>query len=142
MLVHIINNSRTCLAWRGFTRTQRRRSTGQQPRTKSGRGPADNPDVNWSSTARCVPRIGLHGISFIRASEETSRRVVFDARGGKMVGCLLGAPTCRRPTLPRPPRPAPLCPARPAAVRRPTPPHPWYVRVLGSTIIEYLKNFY
>ena len=38
-----------------FTETKRRRSTLQQPRTKSASLPADNPRINRSSTARCVP---------------------------------------------------------------------------------------
>ena len=34
-------NSRTCLAWKEFTKTKKRRSTGQQPGRKSACGPGD-----------------------------------------------------------------------------------------------------
>ena len=47
--------SRTCLAWKGFTDTHRRRHTGQQPGTKRARGPADKPVINSGSTAGFVP---------------------------------------------------------------------------------------
>ena len=43
------------LAWRGFTKTIRRRSTGQQP-GKSARGPADKPRINRRWTG-CQPMI-------------------------------------------------------------------------------------
>ena len=45
-------NSRTCLAWNGFTRTKRRRSTGQQPGTRSASRPGDEPRINRTWTAR------------------------------------------------------------------------------------------
>ena len=77
--------------------------------------------------AAAVPRLNqtfcsstdLHRISFVHASEETFRTVVFDALEGKRVGRLLGEPTRRRPVLPRPvpPRPAPLCAAPPRPAR-------------------------
>ena len=41
---------------KGLQKTKRRRSTGQQQGTKSGRRPADKPDVNRWSTAGFVPR--------------------------------------------------------------------------------------
>ena len=74
------------------------------------------PGVNQLSTARHVPRFGLHRISFVRAPEEISSRLVFGALECKMDGSLLGAPARRRPIPPCPalPRPAPLrCPAPP-----------------------------
>ena len=40
---------------------------------------ADKPHVNRSSTARCVPRVVLDTISFVRAFEETSITIVFGA---------------------------------------------------------------
>ena len=73
----------------------------------------------------CSP-IGLNVISFVRASEESSRTVVFDSLESKRVGNLLGEQTRRRPA---PPRPAPPCPAPP----RLFPDHLWYIRVLDST---------
>ena len=45
----------------GFTETNRRQYTGQQPETKSGRRPADKPVVNsWFRYS-----IGLHRISLV-----------------------------------------------------------------------------
>ena len=115
--------SRTCLARKGLAKTRRRRSTGQPPGTKSGRRIADKLRVNRGLCSS----IGLHWISFVRVSEESFRTVVFDALGGKRVGCSLGEPTRRRPVLPGPVRPAaPPCAAPPQ-------PRQWYVRVLGST---------
>ena len=102
------------------TQTNRCRSTGQQPRTKSGFRPADKPLVNRTFCSS----IGLHRISLVRASKETFRTGVFDALGGTRDGCLLGEPIRRRPVLPGPARPA---------MRRPDPTRPWYVRVLDST---------
>ena len=58
-------SSRTYLVRKGITDAKRRLSTGQHPGVKSASGPR--------STARCVPRIGLHMISFVHASEETKR---------------------------------------------------------------------
>ena len=71
---------------------------GQQPGTKSGRGPANR----LSSTACCVPRSGLHRISFVRASEELSRTVFFGALEAKIDGSLLGEQPRRHPVPPRP----------------------------------------
>ena len=68
--------------------------------------------------------------SFVRASEESLRTVVYDALealGGKRDGCRLGEPTRRRPVLPGP------APPRRPAVRCPAPTRLWYVRVLDST---------
>ena len=84
--------------------------------------------VHWSSSRGYTghqPRInrplcssiGLHGISFVRASEETFRTVVLDAMGRKRDGCILGDRTHRHPALPCPAPPAaPPCaaPSRPA----------------------------
>ena len=84
------------------------------------------PRINRLSTA-CQPvfnrtvcsPIGLHCISFVRASGETFTTVVFDALEaleGKMNGCIMGTPSCRRPVLNRPappPRRAPPSPDPP-----------------------------
>ena len=48
-------SSRTCLACRGFTETNRRRHIGQQPGTKSASRPASKPRMNRLSTAGFVP---------------------------------------------------------------------------------------
>ena len=93
-----------------FTKTKSRRSTGQQPRTKSASRPADEPLRNRLSTAGFVPAFGLHRISLVRASGETFRRRLFDAWGGTRDACLLGVLFCRRPVLlgsAPPPRRAP-----------------------------------
>ena len=66
----------------------------------------------------CSP-ISLHGVSFVRASEGSSKKAVFEASKNKHGnGCFLGEPTRRRPVLPRP-----ALPRRPA-VRRPARPTP------------------
>ena len=68
-----------------------------------------------SSEVLCV---GLHKILVVRSSEESFRTVVPDALEGKRVGCFLGEPTCRHPTLPCPPCPAALpCAALPRLAR-------------------------
>ena len=69
---------------------------------------AGQPRVNRSFRSS----IGLHRISFVRASEETSR-TVFGSLEGKREGCLLAGSTRRRPVLPSP------APPRRPAVRRP-----------------------
>ena len=104
--------SRTCLARKGFTKTKRRRSTGQQPGTKSARGLADKPRINRSSTADFVPAFGLHRISLVRASGETFRRRVFDALEGTGVPCFLGEQFCWHAVLHNP-APPPRCAPRP-----------------------------
>ena len=55
-----------------------RRFTGQQPATKSARGPAVKPLVNRTF---CSPT-GLHRISFVRACEEMFKTVVYSALEG------------------------------------------------------------
>ena len=74
----------------------------------------------------CSP-IGLHRISYVRASRDTPRKVFFDCFERKRDGCILVETTRRRPVLPVPA--PPRCPA----VRRPAPNRPWYVWVLVST---------
>ena len=48
-------HSRTCLAWKGFTETNRRRYTGQKPGTKSIRRPADKSRIHRGSIGHFVP---------------------------------------------------------------------------------------
>ena len=62
-----------------------------------------------------IRQVGLHRNSFVRASEEAFRTVVFGCLEGKGDVCLLREPTRRRPVLPRPapPRPAAPPPRRP-----------------------------
>ena len=80
------------------------------------------PTSNRSSTARCAPRSGLHGISIVRPSAESSRTVVFVPWGATATvfswahrpAAVLGA-SARHPIPPRrcaPPHPVPLvvCP--------------------------------
>ena len=103
----------------------------KQPGAKSAYGPADEPLINQSSTARRVPRFDLHGISLVRAFEETSRMVVFGALEIEIDDCPLGASSRLAPPHPAP-RPASRgsgSPRRPA-VPRSEPLRPWYVRVL------------
>ena len=112
---------------KGFTETKRRRYSGPQPGTKSGRRPADKPLYQPRVNRLFLSSCGLNRISFVRACEESFRTVVFDALGGERVGCVLGKPTRRRLVLPGP------APPRRPALRCPEPIRPWYVRVLDST---------
>ena len=74
----------------------------------------------------CSP-IGLHGVSFVRASRVKPRRSFFHRLGSRRGCFLLGEQPRRRPLLPVPTRP------RRSAVRRPVPTCSGYVRVLDST---------
>ena len=67
-----------------------------------------------------IRQVGLHKVSFVRASEETFRTVVYGAPEGGRDGCILREPTRRHLVLPRTALP----------LRRAL---PWYVRVLDST---------
>ena len=92
--------------------------------------------VNRSSAARCVPGSGFHGVSFVRASEELSRTVVFRCPGGQNGRLFPGridppqswahppAAVPSRPAAPRRALPLSACAARLAAVRRPAPSRP------------------
>ena len=53
--VLVPRHSRTCLACKGMTETQRRLSTGRQPGRKSASRPVDNPLIGRGSTASFVP---------------------------------------------------------------------------------------
>ena len=91
---------------------------------KSAFGAADNPLINCGLCSS----IGLHRISFVRASEEPFKTYVSDVSESKKDFCPPGDPTRQCPTLP-----PPTSPRRPA-VRSLAPTRPWYVRVLDSTI--------
>ena len=69
--------------------------------------------------AAVVPRICLHRNSFVRASKETFKTIVYDALGGKRDSYFLGEPTHRHPVLPR--RPAVRRPAAPQSAAPPRP---------------------
>ena len=118
--------SRTCLACKEFTETNRRQYIGQQPGTKSARRPAGGqPVVNrWFCSL-----VGLHRVFFVRASIDTPRKVFFDLLKGKRDVCLLAESSRRRPVLP-----VPASSRRPAA-RRPVPTRVCYVRILDSTSV-------
>ena len=90
------------------------RQLGQQPGTKSARGPVDKSRVNcWF----CSP-VGLHRVIFGRASGGVFNTVVFDGRGRKKDDCFLGDQTRRHPTLPRPAPPRrPPCAGPPRPIR-------------------------
>ena len=128
---------------RELAKTKWRRPTGQQQGTKSGHRPGNKLDIPGhalhekglqrqksvgplaSSQERkallvlvinrgVCSSIGLHRVSFVRASEELFRTVVFDALEGTRDGFVLREQIRRRPILPGPPRPAaPPCAARP-----------------------------
>ena len=57
--------SRTCLAWKMLIEANRRRYTGQQSGTKSGRRPADQPLIN----RLLCSSIGLHTLCLVRIPE-------------------------------------------------------------------------
>ena len=99
-----------------------RRFTGQQPWTKSGLRPADKPVVNRGF---CSP-IGLHRISFGRASEESFRTVSTMSEGQK-------SRLSSGRTVPSAPHFTRSRSALRSAMRRPAPTRMWYVRVVDST---------
>ena len=107
---------------KGLQRQIRRLFTGQQPVTQNDRTPADKPRINRLLTANTqvanrgvCSSISLHRISFVRASEESSRTVVFDPLDGKKV-VSPGEQTRRRPNPPRPASPR-LASSRPVPSR-------------------------
>ena len=114
-----------------------RRPIGQQPGTKSGRGPADEPVINHPSTARQPLVVLLYRNLFFPFRSEVRNSCLLCPRRGKIDGFFLGAPARRRPALRALPRPSPPCPTasppRRPAVRRPAPPRPWYAWVLEPT---------
>ena len=87
-------------------------------RPSSFRYTTDKLIVNCRSNGYRVSLFGLHGISLVRASEETFRTDALEALENKGNGCLLGELNHRRPVLPGPA--SPRCPA----VRRPVPLRP------------------
>ena len=111
-----------------FTKTNKRRTIGQQPGTKSASGPGYKPLVNrlscssirltWDFICSCLRRIVQEG--HLRYPGEQDGRL-FPGR--------IGPP-------PSPPRPAPLRSAHPAAVGRPAPLRQWYVQVLCTKLVE------
>ena len=70
---------------------------------KSARGSHDKQIVNRTF---CFLS-GLYKITFVRASENTLRTMIYGSLEGKRIGLLLGGPNRRRPALSRPARPAP-----------------------------------
>ena len=93
---------------KGLQRQKRRRSTGQQPRTKSAPRPADKPRFNRSFRSF----IGLHRISLVCSSGETFRRRLFDALESAGEDCPLGEQFCWRTVLPDPAPPPRRAPRR------------------------------
>ena len=95
----------------------RRRHSGQQPKTKSGRRPADKPRINRGSTAGFVPPtvyIGFPLFVLPQACPRGFSSIVWMVRGTVVswANRPIGVPSC-----PSPPRPAvPPCdaPSRPA----------------------------
>ena len=125
---------------KGFTKPTGRRSTGQQPRNEelvsSGGITAYQPLVHRGFCSS----VGLHMVPLVRASEGSSRTIVFDALEGARVGVPLGGPIRRRPVLPRPapPRPAaPPCAAPPRPARGIFPDMPCMNRVYSDNKRRY-----
>ena len=115
---------RTCLERERFTKTNRRRSTGRQPGTKSVFCPADKPQINRWSTGHFVPPSVYIGFSLF---------VLLGKCGGNVPSMpwkvrrtfvswennSVGAQSC------------PIPPGRSA--RRSNPTCQWYVCFFGST---------
>ena len=99
----------------GFTATNRRRYTGQQPGTKGASRPCDKPVINRGFCSS----IGLHGDFACSCFQRHTQEVILPPSGGYES---LFSPVL--PVLARPRR---------FAVRRPVPTRPGYVRVLDST---------
>ena len=104
---------------KGLQRQTKRRYTGSQPETKSGRHPANKPLVNRGSTGRFVPPSVYIGIPLFVLPKKRSGQLSTMPR--RVKGTVLF--WANRRTAPPPRRPA---------VRRPAPTSPWYVRVLDS----------
>ena len=110
-----------------FTETKKRRSTGQQPGTKSASHFAEKPRINRLSTGDIVLALGLNRISLVRASGKTFKRLAFDALKGTRDACFLGEMFSRRPAfLDRASLSRRLAVCLDSA-------RPWYVRVRDST---------
>ena len=113
---------RHALHEKGSQRQKKRRSTGQQPGTKSASRPADKPRINRWSTAGQPRALFFHRFTSDFACScfwETFKRRVSDALGGTRQACPRGEQFCWHPVLPDPapptrraPRPDPpvLCP--------------------------------
>ena len=123
--VAVGENSRTCLASKGFTKTNRRRYTGQQPGTKSAPRPGDKPLVNRGFCSSVGFKDELDCSCFRRFVQDS----VNDSLEGKREGCLRARSSQRHSVLPSP------APPRRFAVRRSDPTGPRCVRVLDSTSI-------
>ena len=79
-------------------------------------------------------QVGLHMVSFVRASDKMSSAVVFGALGGKWtVGSWAHRPAAVL-SRPAPPSPAPPRSALPLCVASP---RPWFVWVLDSTNLGF-----
>ena len=120
---------------KGFTETHRRRYTGQQPRTKSARAPADQRPVNRWSTARQTLISFLHRCTqdFVCLCFRTNvQKSVIDSLEGKREGCPLAGLSRWRPVLQSPAPPS--CPA----VLRPDPTS----RSLSGSWIRQVRIFF
>ena len=122
-------NSRTCPAWKGFTKTNRRRHTGQQPGTKSASRPDDKPRINrWSTAGFVSPSVYIGFPLFVLPESRPQRLSLIrqSVRGTVLswANRSVGVSFC--PALPS-------LPLRRA--RSPVPTRPWYVRVFDSTSI-------
>ena len=133
------------------TETKRRRSIGQRSSSQKQRALVI-PGINCLSTDDRMLRFGLQRIFFFLSFEKTSRPVVFGALAGKKAGCLLGAPTCRRPApsalpWPAPSRSAPPRPPRHCASPRPAPLRSargvsrFRIRQVGLHMISFVRAF-
>ena len=109
--------SRTCLAWKGFTETNRRRYTGQQSATKSARGLGDKPRINRLSIGRFVPSaVYIEFPLFVFAKRRSEQLFTARWRAREAVG-FQGDRNVRHLVLPSvaPPRRPPCAvPTRPA----------------------------
>ena len=102
------------------TETKKRRHTGQQPRTNSGRRPADKPAyrprINRRSIAGFIPP-SVCIKSTLPVLPNKRSHSCLRCPGSKRDSCFLGAPTRRRPVLPSPAPPRRLAVCRSAPTR-------------------------
>ena len=120
------------------TETNGRRYIGQQPATKSARGPAAKPLVNRLSTGGQPFVLFLHRftLDFLCSCLLRDVQNNFLRHPGGLEGRLPSGPTEMSA-----PCSAQLRPAPPPAVRRLDPTRVWCVRVLDSTSYDIMRSF-
>ena len=119
-----------------FTKTIRRRYTGQQPRTKSGRRPTDKPRVKRGFCSSD----GLHKVSFVRASKDMPKKLFFHRLENMEDACSwvdrpISVSSC--PARLRPAVPPCANPSRPARGMS-----EFGIRQIENLLIHFLGTYY